>query len=274
MLKSIRFARIYYIAIPILTIIGATLRTLALLLPDGTPDVYFSSALPLAKIFTLLFADAILSLVIFPFLLNKDLLDKKPAPLSVAGKATSVTMAALLLLNFVASLLLPKSFGVPGFLLFVGVLASLVGLVYFLLPVLNRVSSTTVAALGTAVILALASYICLTYFDRLVPMNAPQKTHLHLALLSLMFYMLYELRAAAGAAMPRAQLAATGVAFYLSATVGFSNLFAFAAGTTLDKVYLAHTLLLVGFTAYIGTRGVAQCLALSESKKKKAGGKK
>ncbi|MBE6603683.1 MAG: hypothetical protein E7636_05050 [Ruminococcaceae bacterium] len=256
MQNAIKTQRTYYIGAALLALIAAVLRTLSLTLTFDRASGYFTaSALPL--LFRAFWGCSLIALVLFPILALKGRIPSKRAALSPFSTCGACLCALLLFLNFVCSCTMQPT-GLPIMLWIIGLLAILFGIVYFILqtPFL-KAGATTHAVFGSLTILAFACLIAFTYFDIGTPMNAPHKTDLHMALLAVMLYLLYELRAKADISRPLALTACGAVAFFLTATVGLSDVVAYLAGAFTDPVYFAQDLLLLALAIYIGARSMA-----------------
>ncbi len=256
--------RLYYGGAGLLALIATLLRTCALFFSfDREIGYYNKGALPV-----ILSAFAGLAILFFFSYLftEKKSPEILPQPCSLPSIISAGAMALLMLCNFIVACSLQGIMKLPFLLWLLGILFLLLGTLYFILRFLaEKPPLTATLLLGYAVVFALALLLCFTYFDQQVGMNTPRKTDLHLSLLSLMFYMLYELKELAGMPAPRAARISGMLAFFLSLSVGVSNLLAFAAGIYSSIPYLVQDLLLVGFAAYIGTRGFAEARTATDS---------
>ena len=259
MQDTVRTQRAFYLGAAAMTAIVTALRALALTLSLDPVSGYFTPNAALPLCYRILMGLACLAGILVPCLWLKGRVPTERANPSLYSRCGAGLCALLFLLNFIAACM-QKSTLLPSLVWLIGLLALLAATVYFTLQAAGvRVSSTTTAVLGSLAILAVACLIAFTYFDVATPMNAPHKTELHVALLAVMLYLLYELRDAVGISLPRALTACTALAFFFSATVGFSDLVATVAGVYTDPVYLAQDLLLITFAVYIGARGAADC---------------
>ena len=134
---------------------------------------------------------------------------------------------------------------------------------YFALPALGVTRRDLTVTLGVLAVLGVVSLVAFTYFDTFTPANAPHKTGLHLAFTAILFYLLYALRDAAGAPMPRARAVARLTAFFAAFTVGVSDLLAYPMGAFKDPTYLAQDLLLLALAVWIGAGTAAEAFALT-----------
>lgn len=248
---------LWYVAVCTLTLLCALLRTVALLTAFDVRPGYFRLA-PITVLFYVFMVATLLLCASLPLFIKKDALPATaPAP-TLPGLCSAGICALLFLINFVEGCLSQATLKLPTGLWFAGLLTLLIAAAYFALRFLAEKPPLHVTLLcGYGAILSLALLLCFTYFDQLTPMNAPHKIGLHLSLLSAMVYLLYDLRALAGEAMPRAAAISSGVAFVFTATIGISNLIGFLAGVYYSVPYLAQDLLLIGLAVYIGTHSAA-----------------
>ena len=142
----------------------------------------------------------------------------------------------------------------PSTLMFLATALALPAAAYFLLPVLGKPQQATI--FGYAVIPVAILLLSATYFDLHVQMNAPHKVSIHLALLAVMLFVLYEIRAAIGRGQPRALLSLSAVCFLFSTAAGLPNLIAFVAGKLSDPLYLLCDLFTIAISLYVAARAV------------------
>ncbi|MBQ9098285.1 MAG: hypothetical protein IJY50_02545 [Clostridia bacterium] len=247
------------------TLLAAVLRTLALCLDLQIDIGYFRAGAVLPTLLYVWEGLTLLACLAPLFLIKKDEL----AP--VRGVTSSLTLigAILAALTFAATAIylatqmgaIASAFPMPLALLLLAVIFLLIGGAYFLLQAMGRLESAGLCGYG--VILAAALLLSVTYFDRYTPMNAPHKVALHVCLLSIMVYMLYELRVLIGRSLPRALCVISAVTFFLTATVGISNLIAFGAGIYSDPLYLMGDLCCIAMAVYIAGRAVTDLMLLS-----------
>ena len=251
-----RTYRAYCILTAALTLPVTVLRMLSVLLCTDQASGYFRSYAVLPMLTHVLMALAAVCLTLYPLFLLKGRVPTARTPHTPAITAGAMLCALLFFLNFINACLSGNT--LPGPLLAVTLLALLCGTLYFLLLHPKcKVSQKTLTILGSFAVGALACLVALTYFDVATPMNAPHKTELHLALLAAMLYLLYELRDVAQIPMPRMLAACSALAFFLSITVGLSNLAAYAFGVYRSPLYLAEDLLLPALAVYIAARSSA-----------------
>ncbi|MBR2010636.1 MAG: hypothetical protein IKA06_02665 [Clostridia bacterium] len=270
MQNTIKTQRTYYIGAALLALITAVLRALSLTLAFDRASGYFTKgALPV--LFRVFWGCALLALVLFPILALRGCISEKRSantPFSTCGAGLC---ALLLFLNFICSCTLQSTM-LPTALWLVGLLALLLGVVYFILQTpLLKAGAGTHAVLGSVTILAFACLIAFTYFDISTPMNAPHKTDLHITLLATMLYFLYELRAKADISRPLALSACGAIAFFLTTVVGLSDTVAYLAGAFTNPVYFAQDLLLLALAVYIGARSLADASINRKAKRKDCG---
>ena len=247
-----------FCALAALTLLACVLRTLALFLGFDADIGYFrtDSALAIcAGVCTLL---CIALCVTVSFLINKGAVPDECAPLSAprficAAACTVLLCPAILLLIFCT-----EDARAPALLALITAFC-LLGTAAYLLSRLLAAKSRTSAALGFFMILAAATLLATTYFDRYTQMNAPHKISLHLCMLSVMFAALYELRALLARSLPRACVLTAALTASLCTVYALSNTIAFLGGVYDDVTYFLFDLATLGFAAYFTakTTGIA-----------------
>ncbi len=267
-MQKLRNLRVYYIAVFALTLLATVLRTLALTLSLNRANGYFESheGLPVALNALLVLATA--TILLYPLLLCNRV-PTVDSPRSFFKHASSTLCALSFLFCFISTCTAKKLVALPTLLWLAAILALLAATVYFLAKTpLCPLGITGEAVFGSLTLFAVACLIAVTYFDIATPMNAPAKMHLHLALLAVLLYLLYELRDTVGASLPRVRVAFTGLAFFFATAVGVSDLIAAFDGYAKSLVYLSHDLLLIGLALYVAAQGIADLKALSHSERK------
>ena len=114
---------------------------------------------------------------------------------------------------------------------------------------------------GYAVILFVLMVLAKSYFDFYTTMNSPNKLLIQITLMTVMVYMLYELRFSLDNAAPRGYAFISLASFYFSAVSAVPGIAAFLAGKLNKTEYLLSDLLALGFSVYIGTRFAAYIAA-------------
>lgn len=254
--------RMYLLAAAALTLCATILRTLALTTAFDADIGYFREGSPLVTAFYIIEGIALLAAFSLPFFVKRGTLPTGHPPLSLAsliatGIATlaAIAMAAILIAHIAV-------LSAPAILSVLCLFLLLATAIFFGFQFLaQNPPAKTLLLCGYGVILAAACLLSITYFDLYTPMNAPHKFSLHLALLSLMLYMLFELRILIGRPRPRGLGVLSAICFFLCATTGISNTIAFLAGIYNDVFALGIDLLLIAFALYVGTRAVDPFLA-------------
>ncbi len=230
------------------------LRSLALCLAfEGN---YFTGA-PLATVQAVMTALALAALIILPLVASwrAPITAKEPKGHALFTKLTAALAALALFLCFISACIAGGTLGLPAIILVVTFPSLLAGIVYFILHLFGKSASDTVRiAFGSILLIAFAALICLTYFDIGTQMNAPHKISQHVALLAVMLWLLYDMRAAAGAPRPRMQTAVTPAALFLCLTNGVSNTIGYIAGKYTSSLFFATDLLLLVLALYIVAR--------------------
>ena len=255
-MQKIRNLRVYYIGALVLTLTATLLRALALTLAFDRHSSYFKTDTPLPVLSGVLLALSVVFILLFPLLLRGRVPTSR-APHGRLGQISHALSALLCFTVFISTCTVRGSVSLPTLLWLVGILSLLAATVYFLSQTpLCPMGGTGEAVFGSLAIVALACMIAVTYFDVAIPMNTPVKVHLHLALLAAMLFLLYELRDAVGAPLPRMRVAFTALLFFLAVTVGASDLIAALTGYARGFLYLSHDLLLLGLGLCAAARGI------------------
>lgn len=265
MSQSLQRLRITFLSAAALAVVGLVLRTLSLFFAFDREIGYFAGGAFCPVLLYAVEAVSLLWFVAFFFLCKKDTLpDALPAP-GVAGvcgrgiAAAGAAVASGVLFVFCGRLVAPAA--IPVF----AALLLLAGPVYLLFPAFGLKRQNLQLLSGYALIFASALLLSVTYFDRYTQMNAPHKVGQHLALLSVMLALLFELRVLIGRARPRAGAVFTCISFFLCTVVGGSDVIAAIGGVYSDPVYFAVDLFLLGFGIYLATGVVGVFLRQSQS---------
>jgi len=259
---SFRPAHTVYFAAAALTLLNLFLYIFALLFSFDAEIGYFKSGAFLPSFATALLVLSCVGLLVLPFLLTKELTPAPTVktPLGHGGAAAAALSAFSLLLA------LPRVFS-PAFgatvIYYLAIFLLVPAIAFFLLPA-RPVLASPRALCGYAAVLGAACLLSLTYFDSFTPMNAPHKVLLHCALLSVMLYLVYEIRAILGCPMPRMHLATSAVAFLLCTVAGVSHVIAFFADVFTHAGYFYMDLYCFGLALYIGTRCFEAAKALCQ----------
>lgn len=245
---------ISFVCTGVFTIIACVLRTLALFFAFDRDPGYFRTGALLPILYYALVAVSFLWFCSFFFRVKKGTsLPEFPAPElpSFCGGAVAAVafLVAAAILVFTA-----KSQAASAVVPLAAAAFLLAGCAYFLLPLFGKENGSAQILCGYALIFGTTLLLCTTYFDRYTPMNAPHKVAGHLALLSVLFAMLSELRRKVGKRAPRAEVFFTMVAFFLCFTTGLSGMIAFLGGVYEDLTYLAVDFALFAFSLYLAAR--------------------
>ena len=266
--RSIKNLEKYAIAFLILTLVGVVCRCISLFEFYDSDIGYYKTAALLPKVFHLL---SVLSVVFALF--SVLFLPKPTADLYITPKSDSLgaRIAAVFPMAGVLSFLVYSFISASGestsdfgtvvtnkageivsvLVLVFGVLA----VMYFILVCLGKTTKGDVHVLfGYAVILFVLMVLANSYFDFHTTMNSPNKLLSQTTLMSLMLYMLFELRFSLGNAAPRGYAAFSLSAFYLTAVNSIPGIIAFSAGILYKPEYLMSDLLTLTFSVYVAVR--------------------
>lgn len=235
-------------------LICAILRSLAVCLAfEGN---YFTSA-PLATVQTVVTIVSFAAIVILPLVFSRHTPIKaaEPNDHTLYTKICAALVACSLFLCFISACMATSKLELSVIIPLIAFPSLLAGIVYFVLHFLGKSTSVTVRTVfGSILLLAFGALICLTYFDIGTQMNAPHKTSQHLALLAVMLWLLYDMRAAAGAPRPRMQATVTPCALFFCFVNGSSNIIGYVAGKFTSPLFFATDLLLLVLVPYIAAR--------------------
>lgn len=250
-----------FLAVALLTLLSAVLRTVAVCAFLDANIGYFESGAPAVILSFAALALAVLFAAALPFLIKKE---NAPAalPAPTLGVMTGAAITALLSLANAIYLFTARGESESPTLYLVAAIVLFAAAAYFLLQFRAPTEATVLSGYGA--ILAAALLLSVTYFDRYTQMNAPHKISLHVTMLSFMLYLLFELRFLLFRAMPRVFLAALAACFTLSATFGISNVAGFLCGSYDNTAYLMQDLLSLGFAVYTGARAASLAIHSTE----------
>ena len=259
MKQSLLKLRVFTLATAGVTLAVAILRTVPLFVAFDREIGYFASGSAPVTILYILEGLALLAAFVLPFLVKRDTLPVTRTPLTraavvSAGLAALASLAAIVLIFVhLASLSEPALAIVPISVL--GAIFLIITAAFFILQFLAEAPPPhTLALCGYGVILAAVCLLSLTYFDLTVQMNAPHKISLHLALLSIMFCMLFDVRTLLGIARPRAHGVVSAICCFLCITTGLSNCIAFIGDIYTDLLSLGADLFVLIFGIFTGIR--------------------
>ena len=248
-------------------LLACILRTVAFFIRFDVAVGYFRSDSFLVILANLCMLFGIAASLATSFLINKGAhpaeTRKLPLPRFVCAAVCAILLCIL------SSFLLIRTDNIPApqLLVLISTLILPCSAFYFLLRLLNDKSNAAVA-LGFFTILSAAAILAITYFDRYTPMNAPHKLSLHVCMLSVMFGMLYELRALLSRPMPRACVCVTMLAAFFCTVYSVSNLIAFFGGVYDDVTYLFFDLVTLSFAAYFAVKAVYLIFTKEKEEKK------
>ena len=247
--------RSFLIALGVLALVTLLLRALALITAFDAEIGYFKSDAALPVLTRVLEILALAACFVPLFLFNKNELPVTHRPLNLAARIAAGLAAVCLLAA--AVFLLPRLSTIPAPRVLVLLAAVLLaaGSLYFVF--LLRVKEAAATPFGYAVILGAVLLLSITYFDRYTQMNTPHKVSLHLSLLCVMVWMLFELRAVLGIAKPRGLAVTSSLCLFYPGVCGGSNVIAFLAGSYRDPLYLMGDLVCLGIAVYVACRAAS-----------------
>ena len=256
---------IYWCGVGAVTLLLTLLRSIAFFADYDADIGYFTNAFSVTLgIPTVLALVGCFSLLLF---IKRGELPEEQAPLSLAGAVSAGTVAVTLIIVAISVVVRiaernadPLLLTAPLPLMIPAACFALLGAPYFLLQLIGKPKLAPM--FGYAVILAAILMLSVTYFDRYTPMNAPHKISVHLSMLAIMAYMLYELRAILKQSRPRALTVVSAITLLITAPTGASNLIAYLGNKVDDPLYLSCDLLALAMALYITMRIANELLAL------------
>lgn len=266
--RSIRNLKKYAIAFLILTLVGVVSRCISLFGFYDSDIGYYKTAALLPKAFHLLSVLSVVFSATVVLFLPKPTGDIYITPKSdslgvrIASVFPMAGVLSFLVYSFISesaestsnlgAVATNKAGEIVSVLILVfGVLAAM----YFILVCSGKTAKGDGHVLfGYAVILFVLMVLANSYFDFNTTMNSPNKLLSQTTLMSLMLYMLFELRFSLGNASPRGYAALSLSAFYLTTVNSIPGIIAFSAGILFKPEYLMSDLLTLTFSVYVAVR--------------------
>ncbi len=144
----------------------------------------------------------------------------------------------------------------------VALFLGIASVIYFLLVFLRKTEKgENHTFFGYGVILFVLMVLAKTYFDFFTTMNSPNKLLLQITFMSVMIYMLFELRFSLGNAAPGGYAAAALTSFYFCLVCSVPGIAAFFSGIFTKNEYFVCHFLCLGFGVYIGARFISFILS-------------
>ncbi|MCI5575567.1 MAG: hypothetical protein MR379_08385 [Clostridiales bacterium] len=152
-----------------------------------------------------------------------------------------------------------RSYRIQAGIIIIGIIASAVSAIYFLLRLNEKRSREWHVLVGFAPGLRGVSGLAAIYFDMTVEMNSPNKLILQAALISVMIYFVYELRMLLGGkkAHPRAYVASGLVAVALSASASIPLICGYFAGLISNSYFFTESFFCFNMMIYIAFRTIS-----------------
>lgn len=275
-------ARTYFIIVLIVGAVAALLRTVSMFVAYDSGIGYFSRGAVLPVIATALCVAGCAAAVAFP-LFSRISADDVP-PVGARGSAPvyfSTAYAAFVMIGAFAyevyrcftdgsaakffadaaksaEVSAARSLRLQGILIIIGIVASGVSAVYFLLRLNEKPGREWQVLLGFAPGLRAVAGLGI-YFDMTVEMNSPNKLMLQAALVSIMIYFLFELRMILGGkkARPRAFAAAGMAAFVLTSSASVSVIAGYFSGLVANSSFFTEAFFCFNMMIYIMVRTAA-----------------
>ena len=262
--SALRFPTLILMGAVCAALLAVALRTVSLLcFFDADIEYYQRDAIVpmLSGIFTALVAVAAVGIGILTRS-KGTLFEADGKAQTLAVRITSILCALLLLCYALLQVRAANASGLSfSFGSILSLLSVLLSVLYFMMNLRPQDPAVQVL-LGFGVILFLVLTLTTSYFDVLVPMNAPNKIFLHLSCLSLTLFLTAEFRALFGTIRKTFYWVSASLALLLSATYAIPALVACLAGAMPLSLYggeFPTALLHMAFSLYILTRLAAFC---------------
>lgn len=275
-------ARVYLVAVLITGAIAALLRTVSMFTAYDSGIGYFTRGAALPVIATLLCVAGCVAAVAFPFFSRIDASSVPPVGSRGSSPVYFATAYAAFVMigafayeiyrcftdstagkffedaNAATSAYAARSLRIQGILVIIGIVASGVSAVYFLLRLNEKPGREWQVLLGFAPGLRGVAGLGI-YFDMTVEMNSPNKLMLQAALVSVMIYFLFELRMILGGkkARPRAYAAAGMAASVLTASASISIIAGYFSGLVSNSSFFTEAFFCFNMMIYIMVRTAA-----------------
>lgn len=191
---------IFALAVLMLTLVAAVLRTLSLVTVFESDTGYYQLGAALPTVLNILCVLAVAAFAAFPlFFIKKD--EVAVPPMHKACRYVAILPAiafALLTAKKWSAFFGAAEFAMEQknlFLVFLPPVLTLFALIFFVLACTGLKATALTAAAGSFAIISFAVELALSYTDMTVPMNSPNKLMSHFAYIGIMLFLLAELRA-------------------------------------------------------------------------------
>lgn len=249
---------IYTVVMGVLSLLGISLRTVALFLCYDSDIGYYIQGAALPRIFNLVCVFAVLVSMSAMFLLPKNREYPVLPATSLTSKVGAIFASAATASHSVYLLISMNGAFKISALDVVSILFSLGAFVYYLSLLSEKAAASNARVmLGYCVIFHIAVILASSYFDFNTTMNNPNKLLMQVALMTAMIYMLCELRYALGIQQPRAYVALSLMTVFFNLVCALPGFIAFFSGIFTNTEYLFSHFVCFGFGIYTLTRFIS-----------------
>ncbi len=277
-MKNVRKNLIAY-SVPagVLTLVGMILRSASLIMCyDRDIGYYVRSAFLPDAFHAVCVIAALLALSAFFLLPKGDIYERKlnttlasrlGAVFALCG--TAVYMMLSLIGKTGDSIIYSSSAsGTGSFIEALSVIFAFLAIIYFAVVIAGKGDKGEAPVyFGYGVILFVLMVLAKTYFDFFTTMNSPNKLLLQISFMSIMLYMLFELRFGIEKAMPKGYIASALAAVFFTFVTSVPGIIMYFLGIFTRKDYLACHFAVLGFCVYIVVRFASYAMALSKTEK-------
>ncbi len=242
------------IAVFVLTAIAMALRVVNLFFFYDIDIGYYASGEILPVVMNIFFVLAFAAISAGALIFGKEPYDATGTEKKLPVKIASLLCALGFLspLSVIINNLLARAYfelsGITLLFLIIFALAS----VYFAMNFLQKTAKAQ-AALAIAVIFSVVYFLANSYFDLYTPMNAPEKTTLHLACITTMVFFTCEARAIIGEAKKRLYVFSLSIAVFFSGISSLPAMIAYLCGK-LEYNYIVFDAVIFTLFIYLSVR--------------------
>ena len=248
MKKKINTMDLIALGAAILTLIGAALRTVALLTAFDADVGYFSESALITYLDRALLLAAIVFGTVVLIATPKDKLSASPAPITVWSTFSSAALGFIFAIFGVLFLILhlPK----PAILVCITSAGALASAIYFIYEAIRPDTAGKRIGLGLFPVISLVGAVFVENFDFLVALNSPEKLLATVTFAVGALLIVQRLKFSAGNPTPRFELWCAYLVAFLGAYFAVGGIVATCVGVLDDPKYLVYYLLSVGLSIY------------------------
>lgn len=238
------------------TLVTVALRTVAVLTCYDGVIGYYEVGAHLPATYCALYVFVCAALALLPLFLRKNASALPGFGYSLSSRVGSAFFGVVLLFGVfygsIAGLVKNRLGNLDVF----AVAFFLIGLVYFALVTSGKVYTKrqNCGIFAYSFIVGTVIFLAKTYFDWTVPMNGTNKIMFHLALMSVMLYMLAEVRFIIGHPVKAVYAPAALSCIYLCVSAAIPGMVGFFAGLMPENAYFTGCFVMLAFAVYVASR--------------------